>query len=148
MTQKTKEHCLEEFICAFNGSLDARLWINLIKEELAEEEAEQYGTEAHLKEAADLMYVVEGFDTVAPDSLLNVVSPDELDDWMALMAAANEAIEFSDGYYQKNHLYQAFLLVHESNMSKLGEDGKPILREDGKVLKGPNYKAPDLSHLL
>jgi len=29
--------------------------------------------------------------------------------------------------------------VHASNMSKLGEDGKPILREDGKVLKGPNY---------
>lgn len=29
--------------------------------------------------------------------------------------------------------------VHRSNMSKLGEDGKPILREDGKVLKGPNY---------
>ena len=39
-------------------------------------------------------------------------------------------------------------LVHESNMSKLGEDGKPILREDGKVLKGPNYKPPDLSDLI
>lgn len=38
--------------------------------------------------------------------------------------------------------------VHESNMSKLGEDGKPIYREDGKVLKGPNYKEPDLSDLV
>ena len=38
--------------------------------------------------------------------------------------------------------------VHRSNMSKLGEDGKPIYREDGKVLKGPNYKAPDLSDLF
>lgn len=38
----------------------------------------------------------------------------------------------------------AFNLVHESNMSKLGADGKPIYREDGKVLKGPNYKEPDL----
>ena len=38
--------------------------------------------------------------------------------------------------------------VHESNMSKLGEDGKPIYREDGKVLKGPNYKPPDLSDLV
>lgn len=37
-----------------------------------------------------------------------------------------------------------FNLVHESNMSKLGEDGKPIYRDDGKVLKGPNYKEPDL----
>ena len=38
--------------------------------------------------------------------------------------------------------------VHESNMSKLGEDGKPIYREDGKVLKGPGYKPPDLSDLI
>ena len=35
--------------------------------------------------------------------------------------------------------------VHESNMSKLGDDGKPIYREDGKVLKSSNYKEPDLS---
>lgn len=32
--------------------------------------------------------------------------------------------------------------VHKSNMSKLGEDGKPQYREDGKVLKGPNYLPP------
>lgn len=35
--------------------------------------------------------------------------------------------------------------VHRANMSKLGEDGKPILREDGKVLKGPNFRKPDLT---
>ena len=34
--------------------------------------------------------------------------------------------------------------VHESNMSKLGDDGKPIYREDGKVLKSSKYKEPDL----
>lgn len=38
--------------------------------------------------------------------------------------------------------------VHESNLSKLGEDGKPIYREDGKVLKGPNYKEPYLEDLI
>lgn len=43
---------------------------------------------------------------------------------------------------------EAFKRVHESNMSKLGPDGKPIYREDGKVLKGPNYKKPDLSDLV
>lgn len=32
--------------------------------------------------------------------------------------------------------------IHESNMSKLGADGKPILREDGKILKGPNFFTP------
>jgi len=45
-------------------------------------------------------------------------------------------------------LDEAVKRVHESNMSKLGEDGKPIYREDGKVLKGPNYKKPDLSDLV
>ena len=43
---------------------------------------------------------------------------------------------------------QALRRVHQSNMSKLGEDGKPIYREDGKVLKGPNYQPPDLSDLV
>lgn len=41
-----------------------------------------------------------------------------------------------------------FAEVHRSNMSKLGDDGKPIYREDGKVLKGPNYSPADLSFLL
>ena len=45
-------------------------------------------------------------------------------------------------------LDEALNRVHESNMSKLGEDGKPIYRDDGKVLKGPNYKPPDLSDLI
>ena len=45
-------------------------------------------------------------------------------------------------------LEQALRRVHQSNMSKLGEDGKPIYREDGKVLKGPNYQPPNLSDLV
>ena len=45
-------------------------------------------------------------------------------------------------------LEQALRRVHKSNMSKLGDDGKPIKREDGKVLKGPNYQPPDLSDLV
>jgi len=38
--------------------------------------------------------------------------------------------------------------VHYSNMSKLGEDGNPIYREDGKVLKRPNYKPADIERVL
>ncbi len=37
--------------------------------------------------------------------------------------------------------------VHRSNMSKLGTDGKPIHREDGKVLKGPGYSEADLTFI-
>jgi predicted HAD superfamily Cof-like phosphohydrolase len=38
--------------------------------------------------------------------------------------------------------------IQRSNMSKLDADGKPIYREDGKVLKGPNYFKPDFSKIL
>ena len=43
---------------------------------------------------------------------------------------------------------EAFNRVHRSNMSKLGTDGKPVRRDDGKILKGPNYKEPDLKDLV
>lgn len=43
---------------------------------------------------------------------------------------------------------EVFEEIQNSNMSKLGPDGKPIYREDGKVLKGPNYFKPDLQRIL
>ena len=49
---------------------------------------------------------------------------------------------------QEWDLDEAFRRVHESNMSKLDEYGKPIYRPDGKVLKGPNYKEPYLQDLI
>ena len=45
-------------------------------------------------------------------------------------------------------LDECFQEVHSSNMSKLGPNGKPIHREDGKVLKGPGYFEPDLEGIL
>lgn len=45
--------------------------------------------------------------------------------------------------------HPAFDEVHRSNMSKLGEDGRPIVREsDGKILKGPNYFKPDIAQFV
>lgn len=47
------------------------------------------------------------------------------------------------------HIIQdVFDEIHRSNMSKLGEDGKPLLREDGKILKGPGYFKPDIKKIL
>jgi predicted HAD superfamily Cof-like phosphohydrolase len=43
---------------------------------------------------------------------------------------------------------KVFEEIQRSNMSKLGSDGKPIYREDGKVLRGPNYFKPDISKVL
>ena len=45
-------------------------------------------------------------------------------------------------------LDEAMYRVHESNMSKLDDNGKPIYRDDGKVLKGPNYAPPNLNDLV
>ncbi|KAB5488321.1 MULTISPECIES: nucleoside triphosphate pyrophosphohydrolase family protein [Flagellimonas] len=43
---------------------------------------------------------------------------------------------------------EVFEEIQKSNMSKLGADGKPIYREDGKVLKGPNYFKPDIKTIM
>jgi predicted HAD superfamily Cof-like phosphohydrolase len=45
-------------------------------------------------------------------------------------------------------LDKCFDEVHQSNMSKLGSDGKPIYNDIGKVMKGPNYFKPDLNKFL
>ncbi len=48
----------------------------------------------------------------------------------------------------QDKIEEVFDEIQRSNMSKLGEDGKPIYREDGKVLKGPNYFKPDIASIL
>ena len=45
-------------------------------------------------------------------------------------------------------LDKCFQEVHRSNMSKLSEDGTPIYRDDGKILKGPNYFKPRIAEIL
>jgi predicted HAD superfamily Cof-like phosphohydrolase len=45
-------------------------------------------------------------------------------------------------------LDEALDRVHQSNLSKLDDNGNPIYREDGKVLKGPNYQPPNLTDLV
>ncbi len=47
----------------------------------------------------------------------------------------------------KGLINMAFQAVHDSNLSKLGLDGRPVLNPDGKITKGPNYAPPDLSFI-
>ena len=83
-----------------------------------------------LKEAADLVYVLVGGAVEDCEMhALNVehVSPIvELVEWIGM--------DFNG----------AFAEVHRSNMSKLGLDGKPCKRADGKILKGPNYSPANM----
>ena len=57
-------------------------------------------------------------------------------------------VTYGAGHAFGINLDKCFDEVQNSNMSKLGEDGKPIYNEDGKVMKGPNYFKPDLSKYL
>jgi predicted HAD superfamily Cof-like phosphohydrolase len=69
---------------------------------------------------------------------------------------ANQLNELADLVYvcyqyaasQDWDLDEAMRRVHRANMSKLGEDGKPIYRGDGKVLKGPNFKKAEFTDLI
>jgi|TARA_B110000967_G_C18416110_1_gene331608 predicted HAD superfamily Cof-like phosphohydrolase len=57
-------------------------------------------------------------------------------------------VTYGAGHAFGINLDKCFNEVQQSNMSKLGSDGKPIYNESGKVMKGPNYFKPDLSKFL
>ena len=57
-------------------------------------------------------------------------------------------VTYGAGHAFGINLDHCFNEVQQSNMSKLGEDGKPIYNEHGKVLKGPNYFKPDLEKYI
>lgn len=127
-----------EFQEAFEASEDASLWRKLI-----EEETRELGEALDnlLKEFCDLQYVIAGYENVtgeAPDNDPENTLGSHRYNLIAnmLMLVSQEEID------------ACFLEVHRSNMSKLGEDGKPIRREDGKILKGPNYSPADIQKVL
>jgi predicted HAD superfamily Cof-like phosphohydrolase len=64
----------------------------------------------------------------------------ELADVMYVVLGAGNRLELP--------LEKVFMRTHQSNMSKLGSDGRPLYRSDGKVLKGPNYQPPVLRDLF
>ena len=57
-------------------------------------------------------------------------------------------VTYGAGHAFGINLDECFEEVHESNMSKLGPDGNPIYRDDGKVMKGPDFKEPDIRKVL
>ena len=78
--------------------------------------------------------------TYALDNKNMVEIADALTDLLYVVYGAGHAFGIDlDACYQE---------VHSSNMSKLDENGRPLKREDGKVLKGPNFFEPDLAFIL
>ena len=141
-----------EFIRTFDASLDPKLWLSLLEEEFAELEAE-LGKDPRsaetLKELVDVFYVFAPI-IVLMDAAESAqfVSPALDERAKALLSRISEVGTKHVALFDRDVFIEAFKRVHASNMSKLGDDGKPIRREDGKIMKGPNYKAPDLSDLV
>lgn len=148
------EEKVSEFVRAFGASLDPRLWVVLMKEEIDEFEKELTpdGDKVNLlKEAADVMYVSTMFHLLMEtgENLYRfLLSDEEWDDWTLTAIEANNALKKAVMVFGAELLGQAFVRVHESNMSKLDDNGNPIVRKDGKILKGPNYKPPFLDDLV
>lgn len=141
---------VEEFIFTFGGSLDVRLWMRLVAEELLELKAEMaHGNKLNaLKELADLNYVIAGvFITCETGHLMPL---EEQQEHFTILDEARQTVNqcYEQFGFDTKTVFEAFHRVHDSNMSKLGDDGKPIRREDGKILKSPNYKEPDLKDLV
>ena len=77
-------------------------------------------------------------DGLANKSMLEIA--DALTDILYVVYGAGHAfgLDLDDCFHE----------VHSSNMTKLGSDGRPLYREDGKVMKGPNYREPDLTKFV
>lgn len=137
MPRSNYTQAVREFARAFGHSLDVEepspeligLRMKLIKEEA--------------KEVFDAMFMwgvaleTPGIPTTAP---FKQDVAKELADILYVVFGAAETFGID--------LDVVFNRVHKSNMSKLGEDGKPVYRADGKVLKGPNYQPPNLTDLF
>jgi predicted HAD superfamily Cof-like phosphohydrolase len=91
------------------------------------------------------------FDLIVEETLEYKEACEE-DDLVSIADALGDQLYIIYGTILKHGLQDkiedVFNEIHRSNMSKLGADGKPIYREDGKVLKGNNYFPPDIVKIL
>lgn len=85
---------------------------------------------------AEFLDLLESTDN--PPKLRNLAK--ELTDLLYVVYGAGQAFGID--------LDKCFEEVHNSNLSKLGNDGRPVYRDDGKVVKGPNYMAPNMRKIV
>lgn len=135
MRGKTREDSVREFHEAFNVDIDKPYSKNLLifRNSLITEEYEELK-----EEMASALVELQLLGEVSTKTKSRILK--ELADLQYVLSGMAVAFGLP--------LDVAFNRVHQSNMSKLGPDGKAVYREDGKVLKGPNYKLPDLEDLV
>jgi predicted HAD superfamily Cof-like phosphohydrolase len=134
---KKREDYVREFNKAFLRKSNENPSVGLLKfrKRLIEEEVKEL-----FNDIDDAVFILEKGEEIPKSLLLNMLK--ELADVQYVVSGMSVDVE------PLNNLEEAFIRVHKSNMSKLGEDGKPIYRDDGKIIKGPNYKEPDLNDLI
>lgn len=148
---ETVEHiALTEFITKFETPMTLEFWTDLIVEEATEFlDAEE--PDNVLKEYCDLAYVCTG--QLVTAFMLNQTHNDVMDvmpkSALVLLDACKDRITADiDPHYTDDILEHAFKRVHESNMSKVGKDGKVKRNAAGKILKPDTYEPPKLHDLV
>lgn len=135
--------CVTEFVNTFEPPSDPEFWLKLMEEEAAEfKEAAEHV----LKEYADFLYVLIGYTQACEKHFrTDATFPrywDVRNSAMKTCAVLDTMFSTKD---TSDVLASVIRKVHASNMSKVGDDGKPLRHpETGKILKGPNYKPPHL----
>jgi len=134
---KTREETVEDFHRAFCLTIDGEPTVDLLKlrRTLIEEEVREL-----FSDIDTAISHLENNEKVPEELYANMLK--ELSDVQIVISGTSVSLK------PLRKLDEAFKRVHKSNMSKLGNDGKPIFREDGKVLKGKNYIEPDLLDLI
>jgi NTP pyrophosphatase (non-canonical NTP hydrolase) len=134
MSSNIRETYVTHFQKAMGQSLDAELSIDLLqlRMDLIKEEVRELEVEV-----GAICYQLAKSKEPSTQQLENMVK--ELTDVMYVTSGF--AVTFGIS------VQPAFARVHKSNMTKL-VDGKPMLRDDGKVIKGPNYKPPTMKGLI
>ena len=121
----TNFEMVAEFMTAFDQDVHTTV-------HMPDEETQELRVELIREELQELVDSIQDSDTIE--------IADALTDLLYVIYGAGHAFGLD--------LDTCFKEVHASNMSKLGDDGKPIHREDGKVLKGPNFFQPNLHKCL
>ncbi|MEX0933719.1 MAG: nucleoside triphosphate pyrophosphohydrolase family protein [Candidatus Paceibacterota bacterium] len=137
LEKKSYEDCIREFHEVFSLQLNEEPNIKLLelRKTLIEEEVKEF-----FSELDSAILKLKNGEEIPKELYLKMLK--ELADVQVVLSGTVVSLRPFQNFRE------AFLRVHISNMSKLGEDGKPLYREDGKVQKGPSYQEPNLDDLV
>lgn len=135
MKTLNREDIVNEFHRSFKHPIDEQWTVKLLelRKNLIREESNEV-----IEEFVNMIIDLERGKSISLVQRTNLLK--ELCDLQYVLSGAAVALGLD--------IQTAFNRVHASNMSKLGKDGKPVYRKDGKVIKGPDYIPPNLKDLV